>query len=205
MAVEQYDMDIMFVRQDDTFLIDHATLRGLWTEAQYLAITDHSNRLIEFTDGVIEVQAMPTREHQRISAFLYRMLFALMERIGGIVLYAPLRVQTRTGAFREPDLVVLMDEHDPRNQNAYWLGADLVVEIVSPDRPERDLVDKRQDYAEAGIPEYWIVNPLDRTITVLTLKDVQYATHGVFALGEQMTSKLLPSVALDTEQVFATT
>jgi Uma2 family endonuclease len=56
---------------------------------------------------------------------------------------------------------LLLDVNDPRNQNAFWLGADLVVEIVSPDDVERDIVIKRADYAEAGIPEYWIVNPLD--------------------------------------------
>ena len=52
---------------------------------------------------------------------------------------------------------------DPRCQDRYWLGADLVVEVVSPDRPERDLVDKRIDYAvrQAGIPEYWVVDPRD--------------------------------------------
>ena len=46
----------------------------------------------------------------------------------------------------------MMDARDPRAQNAYWLGADLVVEIVSPDDPERDTVVKRSDYASAHIP-----------------------------------------------------
>jgi len=52
-------------------------------------------------------------------------------------LYTPLRLQIRSGKFREPDLLVVRDAHDPRGQNAYWLGADRVVEIVSPDDPER--------------------------------------------------------------------
>lgn len=52
--------------------------------------------------------------------------------------YAPLRLQIRPGKFHEPDLLLLRDAHDPCNQDAYWLGADLVVEIVSPDDPERD-------------------------------------------------------------------
>ena len=71
--------------------------------------------------------------------------------------------------FREPDLLLLRDRADTRCQDRYWLGADLVAEVISPDNPDPDLVEKRADYAEAGIPEYWVVDPRDETIRVLTL------------------------------------
>jgi Uma2 family endonuclease len=135
-------------------------------------------------------------------AYLYRHLFALIQTLGGIVLFAPLRVQIRPGKFREPDLVVLLDEQDVRNQDPFWLGADLVVEIVSPDNPQREIEEKPLDYAEAGIPEYWIVNPLDKTIAVLTLVGDAYARHGLFHGGEQAISKLLEGLALDVDSVF---
>ena len=205
MAVDAYTTSLWLVREVDDLKVDLLPLQGLWNEEQYFRLTDQTNRLIEFTHGVIEVLPVPTREHQRISAFLYRMLFALTQTLGGIVLYAPLRVQVRPGAFREPDLVLLLDEQDPRNQDAFWLGADLVIEIVSPDRPQRDLEDKPIDYAEAGIPEYWIVNPLDHTIQVLTLTRDGYTLHGNFGPGEQATSTLLPDVALDVDEVFIPT
>ena len=115
---------------------------------------------------------------------------------------APLRLQIRPGKFHEPDLLLLRDAHDPCNQDAYWLGADLVVEIVSPDDPERDIVTKRADYAEAGIPEYWIVNPIDTTITVLTLEGSAYTEHGVFARGAQATSQLLAGFVVSVDEVF---
>ena len=53
-----------------------------------------------------------------------------------------------------------------------------MVEVVSPDDPGRDLVEKRADYAEAGIAEYWIADPRDQTIRVLTLQDGAYVEHG---------------------------
>jgi Uma2 family endonuclease len=202
MAVDTRDIDLRIVRQADGLEIDLRALQGLWTEAQYLKLTDQTNHLIEFTDGVIEVLPVPTREHQRISAGLYRELFAAVQALGGIVLYAPLRLQIRPGMFREPDLVVLLDEDDPRNQDTFWPGADMVIEIVSPDRPQRDLVDKPVDYAEAGIPEYWIVNPMDETIRVLTLAGDTYTLHGVFRHGDQATSALLPGFALDVTALF---
>jgi Uma2 family endonuclease len=121
------------------------------------------------------------------------------------VFFAPLRVQIQTGAFREPDLLLVLDKADPRAQNEFWLGADLVVEIVSPDHPERDTEQKRREYAEAGIAEYWIVNPLnqlDQTITVLTLDGASYREHGVFHRGQQVTSKLLADFDISVDEVF---
>jgi Uma2 family endonuclease len=96
---------------------------------------------------------------------------------------------------------LLLDVNDPRNQNAFWLGADLVVEIVSPDNVERDTVIKRADYAQAGIPEYWIVNPEEGTVTVLKFEDGVYMTHGVFVRGEIATSVLLVDFAVNVDAV----
>ena len=173
--------------------------QGDWSEEDYLWLTDDTNRLIEFVDGYIEVLPMPTDEHQAISGFLCRAFSLHLQALGGIVLYAPLRIRIRARKFREPDLLVLRDAHDSRRQNRYWLGADLVVEIVSPDKPERDLVEKRMDYALVGIPEYWIVDPRQQTITVLALYESQYQEHGVFSRGAQATSAVLAgfSVAVD--------
>ena len=77
-----------------------------------------------------------------------------------------------------------------------------MAEIVSPDDPERDLRVKRADYAEAGIPEYWIVNPADETITVLKLDGDAYAEHGTFRRGESATSALLAGFAVRVDAVF---
>src|SRR5215210_3942137 len=168
---------------DEETEIDLAALQGLWSIEQYLKLTDQTNRLIEYTDGVIEVLPMPTKYHQAISKVLFLALFAIAQRIGGDVFYAPLRMQVRPGKFREPDLLMVLDKQDPRAQNEFWLGADLVIEIVSPDKPTRDTQEKPRDYAEANIPEYWIVNPLDETITVLVLQGAAYTIEGVFHRG----------------------
>jgi Uma2 family endonuclease len=90
----------------------------------------------------------------------------------------------------------------PCRQDRFWLGADLVVEIVGPDRPERDLVEKRGDYAEAGIPEYWIVNPDDATLTVLRLDGDTYSEHGVFRRGAVADSPTLTDFRVDVSSVF---
>jgi Uma2 family endonuclease len=193
--------ELKLVREADGLEIDLWPLQGLWTEEQYLRLTDQTNRFIEFTEGYVEVLPMPTRKHQAISRFLFLALLAFVQPRGGTVFYAPLRIRIAPGRFREPDLVVLLDVNDPRNQNAFWLGADLVVEIVSPDHPERDTVLKRADYAAAGIPEYWMVDDAEGTMTVLRLDGSAYVVHGVFRRGDAATSALLQDFTVPVDAV----
>ena len=187
--------------EEDDFVVSLDPLQGHWTEEQYLLLSNQTNRLLEYADGVIEGLPMPTQEHQDISQFLFLALLGFLQRIGGKVYYAPLRVRIRARKFREPDLLLVRDANDPRRQNRFWLGADLVVEVVSEDDPERDTRVKRADYALAGIPEYWIVNSLDETITVLVLAGEEYAEHGVFQRGDRAVSKLLEGFGVSVDEV----
>ena len=186
----------------DALLGDLLPRQGCWTDEAYLWLTDHGRRLIEFTDGRIEELPMPTYTHQAVLAFLYRLFHDYLRPRGGVVVFSGLRMRIREGKFREPDLLMLCGRSDPRNQDRYWLGADLVAEVVSPDDPDRDLVEKRADYAEAAIPEYWIVDPRDETITVLTLDGEAYVEHGAYARGSQATSRLIDGFTADVSAVF---
>ncbi len=146
----------------------------------------------------------PTSTHQAIFTFLYELFRDYLSPLSGVAMVSALRIRIREGKFREPDILLLRSRSDPRYQDRYWLGADLVAEVVSPDGPERDLVEKRADYAEGGIPEYWIVDPRDDTITVLTLKGDAYVEHGVFRRGAVATSSLLEGFTADVSAVFDT-
>jgi Uma2 family endonuclease len=202
MAINELTLELHAVRKNVSLELSLMPLQGMWTEAQYLKLTDSTNHLIEFTDGEIEVLPFVTTRHQILCGFLFIHLHQYLKPRGGVVLFAVLRMHIRSGKYREPDLLLVLDKNDPRAQDAYWYGADLVVEVVSPDDPERDLVIKRADYAEARIPEYWIINPLDSTITVLTLVGEQYQEHGVFQRGQQATSALLAEFGIDVSEVF---
>ena len=160
--------------------------QGAWSEEEYLSLD--TNHLVEFSHGHIEVLPMPSDKHQAIVGYLYVLLLQLAQTLGGTVRMAPLRLRLRSGKIREPDVVFMSSAGDPRRRDAYWTGADLVIEVVSRDDPQRDLVTKRNEYAQAGIPEYWIVDPQTETITVLRLDGAAYVEHGVFARGELATS-----------------
>jgi Uma2 family endonuclease len=187
--------------EDDDLVVSLNPLQGHWTEEQYLLVSDQTNRLLEYDEGYIEVLPVPTEEHQDISQILFLALLAFLQRIGGKVYYAPLRVRVRARKFREPDLLLVRDANDARRQKRYWLGADMVVEIVSADDPERDTKVKRKEYAQAGIPEYWIVNPLTATITVLVLEGEMYTEYGVFGRGDLAVSKLLDGFSMSVDDV----
>jgi Uma2 family endonuclease len=176
--------------------------QGGWTKEQYLVLTDHRNRLVEFSNGVLEPLSMPTDRHQAILLFLTLVFHQFVKPKGGKVRFSPLRLQVAPEKFREPDLLLLRSAGDPRGENRYWTGADLTLEVVSDDKPERDLVQKRGEYAEAGVPEYWIVNPQTETITVLTLKEREYVEAGCHLRGEQAVSILLAGFAVDVAAVF---
>jgi len=76
------------------------------------------------------------------------------------------------------------------------------MEVVSEDDPDRDYVDKRSEYAKAGIREYWIVDPRTRSITLLTLRGRAYLERGVFKDGQAVASAQLKGFSVDVSEVF---
>ncbi len=186
----------------DALLLAVRPRQGCWSENDYLWLTDHCTRLVEFADGRIEELPSPTDTHQTVLALLFRLFDRHVDARGGVVRFTALRLRIRDGRFREPDLLALLDANDSRRQDRYWLGADLALEVVSPDDPARDYQEKRGDYATAGIAEYWIADPARGTITVLELRGGEYSKHGVFARGDTATSPLIDGLAVDVATVF---
>jgi Uma2 family endonuclease len=176
--------------------------QGAWSEEEYLALS--SNRLVEYSSGSIEVLPMPTMEHQLIVAFLYSKFLTFLEpRQLGRVLFAPFRLRLWPGKFREPDLMVLLTRNAQRMRNEYWEGADLVVEVVSNDDRRRDVETKRDEYARAGISEYWIVDPRDAKVLILSLEGNRYRVAGEHAPGEAASSVLLGGLEIAVAEIFA--
>jgi Uma2 family endonuclease len=76
------------------------------------------------------------------------------------------------------------------------------VEIVSPDSIKRDYRYKRSEYAALEVLEYWIVDPLEAKVTVLSLEEGLYE-EGVYTGDQQIRSQIFPEQTLTVEQVFA--
>ncbi len=175
--------------------------QGAWSEQEYLALK--TNRRVEFDSGFVEVHDAPTDQHQAILSCFIVVLRTLAKQIGGVERPAGLRLRLWEQKYREPDVVFLRDRNSSLRHENYWDGADLAIEIVSAsleDR-ERDLVAKRIEYAQAGIQEYWIVDPAEETVTVLSLNGDVYSEHGTFVRGDVVTSVLLSELALPVSEI----
>jgi len=166
-------------------VLDLLPADGEWTEAEYYFFSERGG-IVELSNGRLEIGPMPTEFHQllimRLSTALY--LFVLQSKLGHVRV-APLPVRLWPGKIREPDIVFMSAEHTDRI-GKYWGVPDLAVEIVSEDDPKRDRVTKVEEYASAGILEYWIIDPETKTVDVLRLSDdgvYQTAAH----LGEKDT------------------
>lgn len=177
--------------------------QGEWSEHEYLQL--ETARLIEFADGIVEVLPMPTELHQAIAFFLCLQLkqFAEPQELG-VAYLAPLRMRLWEAKYREPDVMFMLAEHRSRRTAKFWNGADLVMEVISEDDPQRDLIAKREEYAQAGVGEYWIVDPRDRSILVLHLDPQQasYVEVGRYTAGQAAQGRLLAGFAVDVQQVF---
>ncbi len=147
--------------------------QGGWTEADYLGLP--GGPLVEYDHGCVEILDMPTKEHQRIVQFLFMLLqnYVQSNRCGEAFI-APLPVRLWAKKYREPDVLFL---DSARSQTGgYPDGADLVMEVVSEgtENRRRDTEVKLQEYAQAGIAEYWIIDPEDQSVSIHHLAGTQY-------------------------------
>lgn len=179
---------------------EHEALKMTYDE--YLAWYDReAGRRGEWIDGeVIRFLATGYR-HERLLTFLLTMLNIVVRRRKlGVVLGSGYELRTREGSAREPDLQVILNEHMDRVTDRRLVGAsDLVVEVISPDSVTRDRRDKLAEYAAAGIPEYWVLDPREgrTSFELFTLgEDGYYLTVQPDAEGRSR-SLVLPGVWFD--------
>ena len=191
------------VEPEPTWDVAHLFPRqGTWSEEEYLALP--TNRLVEYSHGNLEVLPMPTPLHQMIVALLVRRLQAFIEQHmpGALVLFAPVPVRLWSGKYREPDVLLLLPEHRDRCREKFVDRPDLVIEVVSPENRRHDWEVKRREYAQAGIPEYWIVDPEERKVVVFRLQEDHYEVHGEYSEGAVISSPTLPGFSLAVDDVF---
>jgi Uma2 family endonuclease len=210
MAATHRAMDMIppSLTSDPNYVWEVATLfpeQGRWSEAAYLDLTDGTNRRIELVDGRLEFLPMPTELHQALVGFLYHALLTFVTRGNlGFVPFPPLRVRIPREHFREPDVLFIRKENFHLRTNRIWNGADLVMEVVSPDPKDRqrDYEEKLSDYAAAKIGEYWIVDFERQSVIVHRLDGERYVVHGEFGLGQEAKSVLLPGFFVDVAALF---
>ncbi|HEX7184425.1 MAG TPA: Uma2 family endonuclease [Thermoanaerobaculia bacterium] len=149
--------------------------QGEWTYEDSLRLPDDGSRY-EVIRGSLYGTAAPYPLHQYVSSQLHLLLGSFVaERKLGVVLSAPMDVllPRRIGDPVQPDIFFLRSGNQPRWEvDGSFAGApDLVVEVLSPRTAHRDRNLKRDAYCEAGVREYWLVDPWKRTALVYVLSN----------------------------------
>jgi Uma2 family endonuclease len=129
------------------------------TYEEFLDWTDEDT-LAEWVDGEVLMTSPASDRHQDLVRFLTSVVSIYVETHKlGIVRPAPFQMKLKHSG-REPDLLFVATEHLDRLKETYLDGpADLVVEIVSPESAGRDRGEKFYEYAQGGVPEYWLLDP----------------------------------------------
>jgi Uma2 family endonuclease len=167
-----------------------------WNRERWEQLPDDGNRY-EVIDGVLYMATAPSNFHQWIIRQTVRQLFRQIDEPDvGVTLWSPIGLFMPGCDPVQPDIVVIRSSdldimHDRR---IYGIPA-LLIEVLSPTNPEADLRIKRDAYARAEVPEYWIVRPATRDALVCTHPDItmgDYAQVQHVAPDGELISPTLP-------------
>jgi len=141
--------------------------KGPYTIEDYYAIPDE--RRVELIDGVIYDMASATRTHQRIIGLMYRQMIDCIEEHDKNceVFFAPSDVQLDRDIWTmvQPDLFVVCEPTEP-GEHAHQGAPAFVAEVLSPSNRAHDLIRKLYKYKNAGVREYWVIDPENQMILV---------------------------------------
>ena len=138
----------------------------VWTLEELHSLPDDGNKY-ELVHGELFVTPAPTVQHEEILARLNRILVPFVEANGLGEVYRPRSVVQFRGSEVEPDLMVRQPHPEPDAGWDAWPVPILVVEVISPATRRRDQEQKKAFYREAGVPEYWIVDPERRAVVAV--------------------------------------
>lgn len=151
----------------------------------------------ELIFGRFYVSPSPTPIHQTVALLLWQFLRALGRPVGGRAFSAPLDTVLADHSVVQPDVIYLSAGKRRLVRERIEGVPDLVVEVISPRSARIDRGEKLRAYAEAGVQEYWIADPIGRSIEFLVLRDEQYMV--VLPEGPIYRSPVLPEIQFDLE------
>ncbi|MCR5799180.1 MAG: Uma2 family endonuclease [Lachnospiraceae bacterium] len=163
---------IGLVEETSSYITDGNAAHKLYTVSDYYDLPDESR--CELIHGILYDMAAPTAEHQIISSEIWSAFRHFIESGKGdcIPLMSPIDVQILRDDYNmvEPDIIIICNKGKLSKKRIYG-APDLIVEIVSPSSGRYDRITKLSLYSEAGVREYWIVDPIRKEILVYRLSE----------------------------------
>jgi len=174
------------------------------TYQEFLELSKNTEEQYEYIDGEIYLMASPKTIHQLTLTELFGIFYNWFQGKTCTPMVAPYDITLKRNPDNinvvQPDLMVICDLEEKLDANDYYQGVpDLVVEILSAGTRRKDLIKKLDLYMSCGIREYWIINPLNREVTVYLFAEQNISDSITYRKSETVQSYIFPglSVALD--------
>lgn len=181
-----------------------STLTRPLTYADLKRLRETSKDRLELIEGEIIVSPSPSPVHQRVARRLNRILERVVIDSGlGEYFSAPLDVVLTDGTIVQPDIVVVFRERSGIITDDGIEGSpDFVAVVLSPTNRAYDRLVKRGLYALHGVPEYWLVDPERKHVTIYSdLVDGRYRSEHV--AGDTAVSATIPGLSVNVAALFA--
>ena len=178
-------------------------VQGNWTYQDYVKLPDDGRRY-EVVEGVLFMNPSPSNEHQNAVGEIFAYLRDSIRIQGmGKVILSPFDVELAADVVVQPDILVVLNENKQKITRSRVIGApDLIVEVVSPGSAGYDRREKQNAYAHAGVPEYWLVDPIAQNVELLLLETEAYRSQGVFLGKAILPSRIVPQLSVHVERFF---
>lgn len=192
--------------------VEEPDLSGSYTYADYL--TWQLDEMAELIKGkIFRMSPAPGSIHQKVSGEIFRQIANFLKGKPCQVFCAPFDVRLPQSKKRnadkeittvvQPDLCVVCDPSKIDERGC--LGApDWIIEILSPHTSSKDLREKFDVYEEAGVKEYWVVHPQERTLLVYTLSE-NGKYKGIlkpYIRTDRVSPIILPDLIIEMQEVF---
>lgn len=146
---------------------------GEYTIEDYYALPD--DQRVELIDGVFYEMNTPTGVHQVIIGELLTFLREFIRKNKGecLPIVSPIDVQLDCDdkTMVQPDVLILCDRDKLVKKGGIYGAPDFIVEVLSPSTKRKDMVKKNQKYMDAGVKEYWMVDPDEKRVMVYLYDD----------------------------------
>ncbi len=183
---------------------EQSPVQGQWTYDDYARLPEDGMRY-EVIRGDLFMSPAPRPLHQVVitltSYFLVE--FLKVSRLGkSFVSPIDVILPQQLGDPVQPDIVFTSNERlNIVGELNIQRAPDLVIEVLSPFSPEYDRSVKYEIYAESGVPEYWIIDPHERTVEVFALRGGGYLQLGRYSKGDTARSELLAGFTAAIDEI----
>ncbi len=171
----------------------------------FLKIARESENRYEFIDGQIYFLASPKIKHQKIVMILSSKFFIWFQDKNCLPLNSPLDItiyKDDEANVVQPDLLVICDQENIKEDDTYMGTPALVVEVLSESSRSKDIIQKLDLYMSGGVKEYWVVNPFSEELNIYLFKDREIERSITYKKEELASSFVFQGLELNLLELF---